>query len=65
MKRALIYAKHISCLLCMIAEFDRGGVFVALEEVDASSEVRGEVTMLNTLEHYKVTRERDYYDYLF
>ncbi|XP_019751925.1 plexin-C1 isoform X1 [Hippocampus comes] len=35
-------------------EFDRSGVFVALEEVDASSEVIGEVTMLNTLEHYKV-----------
>ncbi|CAL8386401.1 unnamed protein product [Boreogadus saida] len=30
------------------------GVFVALEEVDRSSEVIGEVTMLNTLRHYKV-----------
>ncbi|CAL8323534.1 unnamed protein product [Lota lota] len=29
-------------------------VFVALEEVDHSSEVIGEVTMLNTLRHYKV-----------
>ncbi|XP_053718951.1 plexin-C1 [Synchiropus splendidus] len=35
-------------------EFDRDGSFVALEEVDASSEVIGEVTMLNTLRHYKV-----------
>ncbi|XP_077356058.1 plexin-C1 [Festucalex cinctus] len=35
-------------------EFERDGVFVALEEVDASSEVIGEVTMLNTLQHYKI-----------
>ncbi|XP_061523373.1 plexin-C1 isoform X3 [Phycodurus eques] len=35
-------------------ELERDGAFVALEEVDASSEAVGEVTMLNTLEHYKV-----------
>ena len=36
-------------------ELEQGpGVFVALEEVDRSSEVIGEVTMLNTLRHYKV-----------
>ncbi|XP_077449603.1 plexin-C1 isoform X2 [Stigmatopora argus] len=35
-------------------EFERDRNFVALEEVDGSSEVMGEVTMLNTLEHYKV-----------
>ncbi|XP_037099104.1 plexin-C1 [Syngnathus acus] len=35
-------------------EFERNGIFVALDEVDASSEVIGEVTMLNTLQHYKV-----------
>ncbi|XP_077401545.1 plexin-C1 isoform X3 [Vanacampus margaritifer] len=35
-------------------EFERDGVFVALEEVDASSDVIGEVTMLNTLQHYKI-----------
>nr|XP_061809456.1 plexin-C1-like [Nerophis lumbriciformis] len=35
-------------------EFERNGNFAALEEVDASSEVMGEVTMLNTLQHYKV-----------
>ncbi|XP_037616408.1 plexin-C1 [Sebastes umbrosus] len=35
-------------------EYERDGSFVALEEVDASSEVIGEVTMLNTLKHYKV-----------
>ncbi|XP_056444017.1 plexin-C1 isoform X2 [Gadus chalcogrammus] len=36
-------------------ELEKGpGVFVALEEVDRSSEVIGEVTMLNTLRHYKV-----------
>ncbi|XP_061839618.1 plexin-C1 [Nerophis lumbriciformis] len=35
-------------------ELDKDGSFVALEEVDASSHVVGEVTMLNTLKHYKV-----------
>ncbi|XP_049422249.1 plexin-C1 isoform X24 [Epinephelus fuscoguttatus] len=35
-------------------EYERDGLFVPLQEVDASSEVIGEVTMLNTLEHYKV-----------
>ncbi|XP_041636511.1 plexin-C1 isoform X2 [Cheilinus undulatus] len=35
-------------------EFEKAGVFVPLEEVDASSEVIGDVTMLNTLKHYKV-----------
>ncbi|XP_068611384.1 plexin-C1 [Brachionichthys hirsutus] len=35
-------------------EYERGGSFVPLEEVDASSEVIGEVTMLNTLKHYMV-----------
>ncbi|XP_054656814.1 plexin-C1 isoform X2 [Dunckerocampus dactyliophorus] len=35
-------------------ELDTDGSFIALEEVDASSQVIGEVTMLNTLKHYKV-----------
>ncbi|XP_078098776.1 plexin-C1 isoform X1 [Sander vitreus] len=35
-------------------EYENDGSFVTLEEVDASSEVIGEVTMLNTLKHYKV-----------
>ncbi|KAK5848791.1 hypothetical protein PBY51_008483 [Eleginops maclovinus] len=35
-------------------EYEREGSFIPLEEVDASSEVIGEVTMLNTLTHYKV-----------
>ncbi|XP_076008797.1 plexin-C1 isoform X2 [Genypterus blacodes] len=35
-------------------EFEKDGRFVPLQEVDASSEVVGEVTMLNTLKHYKV-----------
>ncbi|KAL7370502.1 hypothetical protein ABVT39_002608 [Epinephelus coioides] len=35
-------------------EYEKDGSFVPLQEVDASSEVIGEVTMLNTLEHYKV-----------
>ncbi|XP_060885192.1 plexin-C1 [Labrus mixtus] len=35
-------------------EFEKNGSFVPLEEVDSSSEVIGEVMMLNTLKHYKV-----------
>ncbi|TKS91123.1 Plexin-C1 Virus-encoded semaphorin protein receptor [Collichthys lucidus] len=35
-------------------EFETNGSFVSLEEVDKSSVVIGEVTMLNTLKHYKV-----------
>lgn len=35
-------------------EYEKDGLFVPLEEVDASSEVIGDVTMLNTLKHYKV-----------
>ena len=45
------------CALCL-PELEKGkGVFVALEEVDQSSEVIGEVTMLNTLKHYQVRHE--------
>ncbi|XP_042259789.1 plexin-C1 isoform X1 [Thunnus maccoyii] len=36
-------------------EFEKDQSFVPLEEVDASSEVIGEVTMLNTLKHYEVS----------
>ncbi|XP_024150387.1 plexin-C1 [Oryzias melastigma] len=35
-------------------EYEKEGSFVPLQEVDGSSEVIGEVTMLNTLKHYKV-----------
>uniref|UniRef100_A0A3P8U4N1 Plexin C1 n=1 Tax=Amphiprion percula TaxID=161767 RepID=A0A3P8U4N1_AMPPE len=35
-------------------QYERDGSFIPLEEVDSSSEVIGEVTMLNTLKHYKV-----------
>ncbi|XP_058480254.1 plexin-C1 isoform X2 [Solea solea] len=35
-------------------EYEQDGHFIPLEEVDKSSEVIGEVTMLNTLKHYKV-----------
>ncbi|XP_071358916.1 plexin-C1 isoform X2 [Trachinotus anak] len=35
-------------------EYDKNGCFVPLDEVDRSSEVVGVVTMLNTLNHYKV-----------
>lgn len=31
------------------------GSYVPLEEIDGSSEVQGEVTMLNTLKHYEVS----------
>ncbi|XP_005951496.2 plexin-C1 [Haplochromis burtoni] len=34
-------------------EYEKNGLFLPLEEVDASSVVIGEVTMLNTLKHYK------------
>lgn len=37
-----------------LPEYEKNGSFVPLQEVDASSEVIGEVTMLNTLKHYKV-----------
>ncbi|XP_029016185.1 plexin-C1 isoform X2 [Betta splendens] len=35
-------------------EYEKDGSFLPLEEVDASSKVIEEVTMLNTLKHYKV-----------
>ncbi|XP_074553927.1 plexin-C1 [Halichoeres trimaculatus] len=35
-------------------EFEKDGSFIPLEEVDSSSEVIGDVMMLNTLKHYKV-----------
>ncbi|XP_040002708.1 plexin-C1 isoform X4 [Xiphias gladius] len=35
-------------------EYEKDRSFTPLEEVDASSEIIGEVTMLNTLKHYKV-----------
>uniref|UniRef100_A0A8C1TIV7 Plexin C1 n=1 Tax=Cyprinus carpio TaxID=7962 RepID=A0A8C1TIV7_CYPCA len=35
-------------------EYEKDGKFVMLQEVDESSEIRGNVTMLNTLKHYKV-----------
>ncbi|XP_049330239.1 plexin-C1 isoform X5 [Astyanax mexicanus] len=35
-------------------EYEKGGRYTPLEEVDGSSEVQGEVTMLNTLKHYQV-----------
>lgn len=37
-----------------MSEYQKNGSFVPLEEVDASSVVIGEVTMLNTLKHYQV-----------
>lgn len=37
-----------------LPEYEKNGSFVPLQEVDASSEVIREITMLNTLKHYKV-----------
>ncbi|XP_070847708.1 plexin-C1 [Chaetodon trifascialis] len=45
---------YITPLRDVCIEYEKDGSFVPLEEVDASSEVIGEVTMLNTLKHYKV-----------
>lgn len=36
-------------------EYIKEGSYMPLEEVDGSSEVQGEVTMLNTLKHYDVS----------
>lgn len=47
----------IRSLLLFQPEYERDGSFVPLEKVDRSSEVMEEVTMLNTLEHYKVRDE--------
>lgn len=41
-----------------MSEHQKNGSFVPLEEVDASSVVVGEVTMLNTLKHYQVRNAR-------
>ncbi|XP_034019275.1 plexin-C1 [Thalassophryne amazonica] len=35
-------------------EYEKDGLFIPLQEVDETSEVLGEVTMLNTLKHYQV-----------
>ncbi|RXN17776.1 plexin-C1-like isoform X1 [Labeo rohita] len=35
-------------------EYEKEGQFVMLQEVDETSEIRGHVTMLNTLKHYQV-----------
>ncbi|KAK7130098.1 hypothetical protein R3I93_019664 [Phoxinus phoxinus] len=35
-------------------EYEKEGKFVMLQEVDETSEIRGHVTMLNTLKHYQV-----------
>ncbi|XP_060742377.1 plexin-C1 [Tachysurus vachellii] len=35
-------------------EYMKEGSYVPLEEIDGSSEVQGEVTMLNTLKHYQI-----------
>ncbi|XP_066522968.1 plexin-C1 [Hoplias malabaricus] len=35
-------------------EYEKEGTYVPLEEVDGSSVVQGDVTMLNTLQHYQI-----------
>ncbi len=48
-----------SCLYSLFyvvhSEYEKEGKFVMLQEVDESSEIRGHVTMLNTLKHYQVS----------
>lgn len=45
----------LSVQVCfLMSEYQKNGSFVPLNEVDASSVVIGEVTMLNTLKHYQV-----------
>ncbi|KAM3587782.1 uncharacterized protein V6R79_013766 [Siganus canaliculatus] len=41
-------------IIDVCVEYEKNGSFVPLQEVDASSEVIGEVKMLNTLKHYKI-----------
>lgn len=48
------HSNHKSIPVFRPPEYETNGSFVSLEEVDKSSEVIGEVTMLNTLKHYKV-----------
>ncbi|XP_062860127.1 plexin-C1-like [Trichomycterus rosablanca] len=38
-------------------EYEQEGSYLPLEEVDSSSAVQGEVTMLNTLQHYQIPNE--------
>lgn len=52
------YCLTLTCSLSSPPEYEKNELFVPLEEVDASSEVIGEVTMLNTLKHYKVRNGR-------
>lgn len=40
---------------CALSEYEKEGKFVMLQEVDETSEIRGHVTMLNTLKHYQVS----------
>lgn len=50
----LIHQKRPKVCFPTLLEYQKNGLFVPLEEVDASSVVIGEVTMLNTLKHYQV-----------
>ncbi|XP_061570692.1 plexin-C1 [Cololabis saira] len=43
-----------SSLRDICIEYEKEGLFIPLQEVDATSEVIEQVTMLNTLKHYKV-----------
>lgn len=51
----IVVVERLSAKVCFpLSEHQKNGSFVPLEEVDASSVVLGEVTMLNTLKHYQV-----------
>lgn len=51
---SIYYMYFANPLLCVLSEYVRNTASLRLEEVDASSEVIGEVMMLNTMKHYKV-----------
>ncbi|XP_068163545.1 plexin-C1 isoform X2 [Antennarius striatus] len=52
--RAKFGFAYSTTLVNLCIEYEKNGSFVPLKEVDGSSEVIGEVTMLNTLKHYMV-----------
>ncbi|KAK3558276.1 hypothetical protein QTP86_013929 [Hemibagrus guttatus] len=45
---------NFSVFYYTLKEYMKEGSYVPLEEIDGSSEVQGEVTMLNTLKHYQI-----------
>lgn len=52
MSSKLLFDVFVCCFA--LKEYEKTGSFIMLQEVDDTSEVRGHVTMLNTLKHYQV-----------